>query len=91
MNLIQQFPDVSLQIRNRVKWNQKDRLEKRMSAERLKDNDPELLLFYADEFKKWHYKITVIIVLGITCLYSVVLAGSGFLQWIIMNRNSYNN
>jgi hypothetical protein len=90
MNLIQQFPDVSLQMRNRVKWNKKSRLEKRMSMRHLKDNDPEVVLFYENEFKQWHCKLTLIIALGIACLYTVVLAASGIVQWVIINRNSYN-
>jgi hypothetical protein len=88
MNLIHQFPDVSLQMRNRVKWNKKGRQEKRMPTRHLKD-DPELVLFYDNEFKKWHYMLILIIALGIACLYSVVLAASGIFQWVIMTRNSF--
>jgi len=43
MNLIRQFPDISLQMRNRVKWNQKSRREKRMSLRPLTAHDPELV------------------------------------------------
>lgn len=90
MNLIQQFPDVSPLIRNRVKWNQNIRHEKRMSMRHLEDNDPEIVRFYDNEFKKWHYKLTLIIAFGIACLYGVIFTASGIFQWIIMHRNTYN-
>lgn len=90
MNLIKQFPDVSAQIRNRTKWNQKSRNEKQMSIENLQDNDPDLVVFYDHEFKKWHYKVTLIIAIGIACIFSLILTASGIFQWIIMNRNSHN-
>jgi hypothetical protein len=87
MNLIQHFPDVSPQIRNRVKWNKIRRHGTRMSMSHLKDNDPELALVYNKEFKKWDYKLTLIVALGIASLYAVVFTASGIFQWVKMNRN----
>lgn len=90
MNLVQQFPDVSLQMRNRVKRNQESHHEKRMSMRDLKPNDPELVRFYDHEFKKWHHTLTLIIAVGIACLYGVILAASGIIRLIVMNGN-YSN
>ena len=87
MNLIQQFPDVSFQLRNRVKWNQGSRHEKRSSIRHLEDNDPELVRFYNHEFKKWHRTLTLIIVVGIASLCGVILAASEIIRMIVLNRN----
>jgi hypothetical protein len=89
MNLIQQFPDVSMQIRNRVKWNKKSPQEKKMSKRNLNDNDPKVALSYDNQFKTWHYKLTLLIAVGIACLYGVILTASGIFQWIVIYRNSY--
>jgi hypothetical protein len=90
MNLNKQFPDVSLQMRNQVKWAKKSHQQQRMSMGHLQDNDPELALFYDNEFKRWHYKLTLIIALGIAVLYGVIFTASGIYQWLLMSRNSYN-
>ena len=85
MNLIRQFPDVSLQMRNRVKRNQKSPHEKRMSMRHLKDNDPEIVQFYDDEFRKWHCTFALIVLVGVACLCGVILSASGIIRLIVMN------
>jgi hypothetical protein len=56
----------------------------------MQDNDPGLAGFYDNEFKKWHYKVTLIIAAGIACIFSLIFTASGIFQWIIMNRHSHN-
>lgn len=53
MNLIQQFPDVSEERRNRLKGNQK-RSRTKLPVGSAKDNDARLVQAYDHEFKKSH-------------------------------------
>jgi hypothetical protein len=69
MTLLQQFPDVSMQMR---RLNQKNTQKKTGSQKEHNDNEndngKEFTLYYDNEFRKWHYKLALIIVFIITCL-----------------------
>ena len=67
MTLIQQFPDVSMQIRqlNQKKTQKKVGSRKDHNAS---GNCKELDLYYDNEFRKWHIKLALIIVFIITSL-----------------------
>ncbi len=73
MNLIQQFPDVSMQMRIQSRSNQK-KLRKEKQASQVNASDNTLTMFYENEFRKWHYKLLLIIVFVITSLYCTVFA-----------------
>ena len=70
MTLIQQFPDVSMQMRQ---LNQKNRLKKIGSQKGHFDNGKALGLYYDNEFRKWHIKLALIIAFIIACLLAAVV------------------
>ena len=72
MTLIQQFPDVSMQMR---RLNQKKTQKKTGPQKEHYDNDngKALDLYYDNEFRKWHNKLALIIVFIITCLLAAVV------------------
>jgi hypothetical protein len=72
MTLIQQFPDVSMQMR---RLNQKKTQKKTGPKKEHYDNDngKALDLYYDNEFRKWHNKLALIIVVIITCLLAAVV------------------
>jgi hypothetical protein len=55
--------------------NQKNRQKKIVSQKEHYENDngKELALYYDNEFRKWHNKLAIIIVLIITCLLAAVV------------------
>ena len=77
MTLIEQFPDVSMQIR---RLNQKKTQKKIGSQKEHYDNDidKELDLYYDNEFRKWHNKLALIIGFIITCLLAALVGISRF-------------
>ena len=72
MTFIQQFPDVSMQMRrlNQKKTQKKTGLQKEHYDS---DNGKTLDLYYDNEFRKWHNKLALIIVVIITCLLAAVV------------------
>jgi hypothetical protein len=72
MTLLQQFPDVSAQMR---RLNQKNTQKKIGSQKEYYDNDNDkaLDLYYDNEFRKWHNKLALIIVFIISCLLAALV------------------
>jgi hypothetical protein len=67
MTLLQQFPDVSMQMRRLTQKN----TQKKTGSQKdhnANGNCKELDLYYDNEFRKWHIKLALIIVFIITCL-----------------------
>ena len=75
MNLLQQFPDVSMQVRQ---LNQKRTQREIGSTKGHNDNDhgKELELYYDNEFRKWHTKLALIVVFIIACLLGALVGVS---------------
>ena len=68
MNLIEQFPDVSLEIRNKIKMRQK-KYRKEIFVKPVKHHaDNALADFHHKEFKKLHLTVFVIITVLIGAL-----------------------
>ena len=81
MNLIHQFPDVSMKMRDKFKLRKKAYLWKDVNTQLTYDKG--MTRFYDNEFRKWHFKLIFIIVLGIASLYFIILNAPGFFQWVI--------
>ena len=77
MKLLQQFPDVSMQIR---RLNLKRAQMEIVSTKEHDDNDngKELNLYYENEFKKWHTKLAMIILFIISSLLATLIGISQF-------------
>jgi hypothetical protein len=87
MNLIQQFPDVSMQMRDKLRLKKTRKGNSGFQSRDHNDNAADLTVFYDNEFRKWHYKLGLIIVLAITGLYAVTFTISGIFQWLMINHN----
>jgi hypothetical protein len=72
MDLIKQFPDVSIKAYDKFKLRKKPQQWKIINAEITYDKNLVKTKFYDNEFKKWHIKLVFIIVLGIAALYFIV-------------------
>jgi hypothetical protein len=80
MNLVQQFPDVSLQMRNKLKARQRN-MEiaiKQVAT----DSEKALAKYYRDEFRRWHFKLGLIILACTAGIYAAVFAAPAVLEWI---------
>jgi hypothetical protein len=71
VNLIKQFPDVSMHVRRQVQFLNQKQIQKEKLPKQLIENG--LTQFYDKEFRKWHYKLLFIIVFAIACLYGAVI------------------
>jgi hypothetical protein len=76
MNSVQQFPDIS----NKRRWILNNQRKEKLQAEQGEKRDKQLTVFYDNEFRKWHYKLTLIIVFILTCLFFVVYSLSALLS-----------
>jgi hypothetical protein len=80
MTLAQQFPDVSMLIREKKKLNLK------YSAALFKDIHYDPISadqkFYDQEFRTWHYKLLVYLGLLFTGLFYLVLNARFVLYWL---------
>jgi hypothetical protein len=81
MTLAQQFPDVSMLIREKKKLNLKY-----STAEVLKDINYNPLAddqkFYDQEFRTWHYKLLVSVGVLFTGLFFLIFNARVILNWI---------
>jgi hypothetical protein len=75
MNLLQQFPDTT----SKSKRTFNNRRREKARAERGYDSK-RLELFYDNEFRKWHYKLVLIILFILICLFVVVYTISGLVS-----------
>jgi len=73
MNLIQQFPDTTIGIRDKFKLPKKDYPWKNVNAQQTNVRDKSMAKFYDNEFLKWHIKLIFIILLGATSLSFIIL------------------
>ena len=73
MDLIQQFPDISMEIRNKLRLSQKVRPGQKLIAQPLLQTDKMLAAYYDKEFRKWHYKLAFIILFCVAGLYALVI------------------
>jgi hypothetical protein len=82
MTLAQQFPDVSMLIREKHKLNLKydvNLLFKEMRYETISADQK----FYDNEFRIFHYKLISFIIVLLASLFLVILNGQGIWKWII--------
>lgn len=82
MNLIEQFPDVSLQMRARVKRNRAVNSISNATVQPY-DIDKALAKYYQGEFRKWHFKLALIVGGILVILFSLILNAPGFFNWIV--------
>jgi hypothetical protein len=76
MNLVQQFPNMT----NQSKWVLKNNKKEKLQAKLDESSNKLLSVFYEKEFKKWHYKLALIIVLILTSLFFFVYTISALLN-----------
>jgi hypothetical protein len=80
MTLAQQFPDVSMLIREKKKLNLK------YQAELFKDIRYNPISadqkFYDQQFKTWHYKLLIYLALLFTGMFYLVLNARVILNWL---------
>ena len=73
MNLVQQFPDVSMNMRHKFKSHRKNSLMRDLNLQKNQDQDKVMTKFYKDEFRKWHIKLILIIVFTVASLSIIIL------------------
>ena len=71
MNLIQQFPDVSMKTHDKFKSRKNHLHWKIIHSEMTFDKKLAETKFYNNEFRKFHIKLFFIIALAITSLYFI--------------------
>jgi hypothetical protein len=80
MNLIQQFPDVSKKMREKLKLSKKD-----YSA--IEDGpyyqSNVLAKYYDREFRKWHFKMLLILATLFGSIYMIVMHSPQIFKWIM--------
>lgn len=81
MTLIEQFPDVSMLIREKNKLNLKYSAAKLFKDIHYNSITPEQK-FYDNEFRTWHYKLLLYLGLLFTGLFFLVLNARVILNWI---------
>jgi hypothetical protein len=73
MNLIKQFPDFSADIRAKLALS-KNSNRKTQAKSVVMDTLAEAeTKYYKKEFRKWHYKLAIIVGLIVTALYAFIL------------------
>ena len=80
MNMINQFPDISMKMRDKFKARKKSYQWKIENAEITYDKNLAQTKFYNNEFKKWHIKLVFIIVFVIASFYLLVSGISWFFK-----------
>jgi hypothetical protein len=81
MTLAQQFPDVSMLIREKKKLNVKYSAEELFKDIQYNPMSAEQK-FYDQEFKTWHYKVLIFLALLFTGLFYLVLNARIILNWL---------
>jgi hypothetical protein len=81
MTLAQQFPDVSMLIREKKKLNLKDSAEKLFNDIQHNPNTDDQK-FYDQEFRTWHYKLLVYLGILFTGLFVLIFNARDILNWI---------
>ena len=72
MNLVHQFPDISMKTQDRFRSRKKPLQWRISNPEITFDKDLMETKFYNHEFKMWHIKLAFIILLTIASLYFIV-------------------
>lgn len=78
MNLIKQFPDVSMARRAKFKMKQKNYRAATANAEIPFDKEKAIASFYDQEFRKRHVKLALIITVLLGSIYFLALNSFGF-------------
>jgi hypothetical protein len=80
MTLAQQFPDVSMSIREKKKLNLKHQVElfKNIHYNPISADQK----FYDQQFRTWHYKLLIYLALLFTGLFYLVLNARVILNWL---------
>jgi hypothetical protein len=76
MDYARKLPDLS----SKTRWTPNNRIKNKAQAEEDKRSNKRLKAFYDSEFRKWHYKLALIIILIITCLYIFIYTTSSLLN-----------
>jgi hypothetical protein len=82
MNLIEQFPDVSAEIRNKIKMRQKNYRKETFVKPVKHHTDNALADFHHKEFKKLHLAVFVIISVLIGGTYLILLNSPWLFIWV---------
>jgi hypothetical protein len=81
MTLIEQFPDVSMQIREKRKLDSQNKI-----GDLLKHFEYNPVTydqkFYDKEFRIWHFKVLAFLGLSCTALFYLLLNGKIIFNWI---------
>lgn len=72
MTQLQHF-HVPIQMQGQRRSNQKNNRNDRVSMNEGNDDDKVLALYYDNEFRKWHYKLVLIIAFIIAGLFAVLI------------------
>lgn len=80
MNLIEQFPDISVTMRAKYKLQQKNYNAATANAEIPFNKDKAMADFYSNEFRNWHFKLVLIITTLLGSIYALTLNFSSLLN-----------
>jgi hypothetical protein len=83
MNLIEQFPDISLKIREQFKNDNRNLRVKNYSGTLTYDSDKALTKIYDDESRKWHIRLALIVLASVASIYFIIVNAPRFLNWIL--------
>ena len=82
MNMIEQFPDISLKIREQFRIDNRNIRIKNNSRTFAYDSDKALTKIYDDESRTWQIKLALIILASVASIYFIIVNGPRFLNWI---------
>jgi hypothetical protein len=82
MNMIEQFPDISLKIREQFRMDNRNVRVKNTSGALAYDSDKALTKIYDNESRKWLIKLAVIILASAASIYFIIVNGTRLLHWI---------
>lgn len=84
MNLVKQFPDVSVQIREKRKlgYNRNRYAIATANAQKF-DQIKTIDNLYDGAFMKWHYTLLFIIMSLFASIYFIILNSSSLFSWVI--------
>jgi hypothetical protein len=82
MNITEQFPDISMAMRNKSNMHRKG-FQRQVLTVKPISVDEKLAVYYDREFRRWHYKLIGIIVGCMVVVYAVILNLSWLFQWML--------
>jgi hypothetical protein len=71
-----------MEVRNKLKSNQKVQSGQKLKSQPIRETDKMLSAYYDKEFRKWHYKLALIILFCLATIYALVINVSGLLTGV---------